>query len=129
MIALDTNVVVRYLVQDDDAQLRAVLRMLSRKGAAYYLCDLVLSETDWVLRSLYDWTAAQVAEAFARLTTVHNLVFENESRLRSALRALRDGASGMLMKPFTADEFGREVTAALERARIRHDLDPLATHL
>ncbi len=92
MIALDTNVVVRYLVQDDDAQLRAVLRMLSRKGAAYYLCDLVLSETDWVLRSLYDWTAAQVAEAFARLTTVHNLVFENESRLRSALRALRDGA-------------------------------------
>ena len=41
---------------------------------------------------LLDGLAPQVAEAFARLTTVHNLVFENESRLRSALRALRDGA-------------------------------------
>lgn len=92
MIALDTNVLVRYLVQDDEVQFRAVLRLLNRKNATFYLCDLVLTETDWVLRSLYGWTPAEVAEALARLTTIHNLVFEDESRLRSALRALREGA-------------------------------------
>jgi putative two-component system response regulator len=49
------------------------------------------------------------------------IVATGHASLDNAIRALRDGASGMLIKPFTADEFGQEVTAALERARIRHD--------
>lgn len=92
MTALDTNVLVRYLTQDDDAQFRKVLQMLNRKRSVFFVCDLVLAETDWVLRSLYDWSGKEVAEAFARLTTIHNLTFENEARLRSSLKALREGA-------------------------------------
>ena len=92
MTALDTNVLVRYLAQDDEAQFRAVLRLLNRKGATFLLCDLVLAETDWVLRSLYDWTAVEIAESFARLTAIHNLGFEDEARLRASLRAVREGA-------------------------------------
>jgi predicted nucleic-acid-binding protein len=92
MTALDTNVLVRYLAQDDDAQFQKVLQMLNRKEAAFFVCDLVLVETDWVLRSLYDWTGGEVADAFARLTTIHNLAFENETRLRASLKALREGA-------------------------------------
>lgn len=92
MTALDTNVLVRYLVQDDAAQFQKVLQMLNRKRAVFFVCDLVLAETDWVLRSLYDWSSQEVADAFARLTTIHNLTFENEARLRSSLKALRDGA-------------------------------------
>ncbi len=92
MTALDTNVLVRYLAQDDDAQLQRVLQMLNRKRAVFFVCDLVLAETDWVLRSLYDWSGIEVADAFARLTTIHNLTFENEVRLRSSLKALREGA-------------------------------------
>ena len=56
------------------------------------MCDLVLVETDWVLRSLYEWTGSEVAEAFALLATIQNLSFENESRLRASLKALREGA-------------------------------------
>lgn len=41
---------------------------------------------------LYDWTGSAVADACARLTTPHNLIFENEARLRSSLKALREGA-------------------------------------
>lgn len=92
MTALDTNVLVRYLAQDDGPQFRAVLRLLNRKGATFFVADLVLAETDWVLRDLYDWTAADVAENFARLTTIHNLVFEDEARLRASLHAIRAGA-------------------------------------
>lgn len=92
MTALDTNVLIRYLAQDDDAQFRMVLQMLNRKRAIFFVCDLVLAETDWVLRSLYDWTGKEVADAFSRLTTIHNLTFENETRLRASLNALRGGA-------------------------------------
>jgi len=49
------------------------------------------------------------------------IVATGHASLDNAIRALRDGASGMLIKPFTADEFAAEVTSALDRARIRHD--------
>jgi len=92
MTALDTNVLVRFLAQNEDTQFRKVLQMLNRKRATFFVCDLVLAETDWVLRSLYAWSGEEVADAFARLTTIHNLTFENETRLRSSLKALREGA-------------------------------------
>lgn len=92
MIALDTNIIVRYLAQDDETQFRAVLRLLIRKGQSYFVADLALAEADWVLRNLYQWTHAEVADSFARLTTIPNLIFEDETRLRASLHAVRKGA-------------------------------------
>lgn len=92
MTGLDTNVLVRYLAQDDEPQLRSVLTLLLKKGATFFVPDLVLVETDWVLSTLYEWTPEEVAEAFGRLLNVHNLTFENEGRIRAALRAMRQGA-------------------------------------
>jgi predicted nucleic-acid-binding protein len=92
MIGLDTNVLVRYLAQDDEEQLKQVLALVLKKGAAFFVPDLVLVETDWVLSSLYQWTPDEIAEAFGRLLTVHNLIFQDEGRIRGALRAVRLGA-------------------------------------
>lgn len=92
MIGLDTNVLVRYLTRDDEPQYRATLKRLSRKGATFFVPDLVLVETDWVLTSLYDWTRNEIADAFARLLQVHNLQFEDEDRIRYSLGAVRRGA-------------------------------------
>ena len=92
MIALDTNILVRYLVQDDEGQLLKVLQLLNRKRATFFVCDLVLVEASWVLRDAYHWTGDDVADAFARLATIPNLAFENENRLRASLNALREGA-------------------------------------
>lgn len=92
MIGLDTNVLVRYLAQDDEEQLRASLATLLKKSATFFVPDLVLVEVDWVLTSLYNWTPDEVAETFGRLLTVHNLIFEDEGRIRGALRAMRQGA-------------------------------------
>ena len=92
MTGLDTNALVRYLVQDDEEQLRAVLALLLKKNATFFVPDLVLVETDWVLASLYQWSAEEIVEAIGRLLTVHNLAFEDEGRIRSALRAMRQGA-------------------------------------
>lgn len=92
MIGIDTNVLVRYLAQDDEDQLRLVLAMLLKKKATFFVPDLVLVETQWVLTALYDWSIDEVADAFGRLLGVHNLIFEDEGRIRAALRAVRQGA-------------------------------------
>ncbi len=92
MTGLDTNVLVRYLTRDDESQFRAVMKLLCRQGATFFVCDQVLAELDWVLSSLYDCTRDAIAESLARLLTVHNLEFEDETRVRSALRAVRQGA-------------------------------------
>ena len=92
MIALDTNILVRYLAQDDEGLLIKVLQLLNRKRATFFVCDLVLVEASWVLRDGYCWTGDDVADAFVRLATIPNLVFENENRLRASLKALREGA-------------------------------------
>jgi predicted nucleic-acid-binding protein len=92
MTGLDTNTLVRYLEQDDEEQLRLVLNLLNKKGAVFFVPDLVLVEMDWVLTKVYEWTRSEIAEAIGRLLTVHNLVFEDEGRLRWALQFMRAGA-------------------------------------
>jgi response regulator RpfG family c-di-GMP phosphodiesterase len=62
---------------------------------------------------------AFLAEIRARDPEVPVVVATGHASLENAIRALRDGASGMLMKPFTAAEFQAEVRNALERSRTR----------
>ena len=92
MIGLDTNILVRYLTQDDENQFRRVLKLLSTKGSLFYLSDLVLVETFWALKIIYDWDPNEIADVLGNLTSVHNLIFENEARLLASLRAVRLGA-------------------------------------
>jgi putative two-component system response regulator len=49
------------------------------------------------------------------------IVATGQATLDTAIAVLREGASGMLVKPFTAEEFDGELRAVLERARIHHD--------
>jgi predicted nucleic-acid-binding protein len=92
MIGLDTSQLVRYLTQDDQEQFRSVMTLLCRKGAWFFVPDLVLVELDWVLTAVYGWSKTQVADALTKILTVHNLSFADEGRLRTALRAVRRGA-------------------------------------
>ena len=62
---------------------------------------------------------AFLAAIRARDPEVPVIVATGNASLDSAMRALRNGASGMLLKPFTGEEFQTEVRNALERSRIR----------
>jgi putative two-component system response regulator len=64
---------------------------------------------------------AFLAEVRSRDPQVPVIVATGHASLDNAIRALRDGASGMLIKPFTGEEFSAEVANALQRARLRHD--------
>lgn len=91
MIGLDTNVLVRYLTRDDEAQYCATMKLLNRKAAQFFIADLVLVETNRVLSSVYDWSSDEIADPFARLLQIHNLQFEDEDRIRKSLGAVSRG--------------------------------------
>ncbi len=87
-IAIDTNVLVRLLVRDDEAQFQAARRLVAQAEAAGEPLLIVLGallETEWVLRSRYRLDKASIATAFAQLLEADGIVFEHEPTVEEAL--------------------------------------------
>ena len=70
MTALDTNVIVRYLVGDHPEQAEAARVLLEGliPGNPGFICREVVMEVGWVLERAYRFTRAQIAEALMDLT-------------------------------------------------------------
>lgn len=93
MLGLDTNVLVRYLVRDDQRQFEKARRLLKResnKGEPVLVSLLVLLETEWVLRSRYEFSKAEILSTFSTLLDVADLAFEDESSIEQALYSWKD---------------------------------------
>lgn len=71
MLAVDTNVVVRYLLNDDRAQATRARKLIDANDI--FVSKTVFLETEWVLRSLYDFAPERIVAAlrgFAGLPTI-----------------------------------------------------------
>jgi len=93
MVGLDTNVLVRFLIRDDESQFARSRRLIQRgaaRGEPVLLCLLVLLETEWVLRSRYDLAKSEIAAAFSALLESSELVFEDEASVEQALYLWKD---------------------------------------
>lgn len=93
MIGLDTNVLVRFLVRDEEAQYEKARRLIQReagRGERVLISLLVLLETEWVLRSRYGLAKADIASAFSGLLDASELIFEDESAIEQALFMWKD---------------------------------------
>ena len=119
-------------VDDEPGLLRLVARLLERMDldvstAPSPTAALALFDTEHFDLVVTDIRMpgmdghAFLAEIRTRDPQIPVIVATGHASLDNAIRALRDGASGMLIKPFTAEEFETEITNALQRARIRHD--------
>jgi len=89
MLAIDTNLIVRYLTGDDREQ-AAQARVLIDANQVF-VSTTVLLETEWVLRSVFDYAAPLIAQrlrAFAGLPTVTT---EDAAGAAHALDWLEDG--------------------------------------
>ena len=94
MIGLDTNVVLRYLLQDDPAQShranRIFERQLSEQNPGFI--DLVcVLEIVWVLRSLLKQTPTEIAGHVEHLLAADTLQVQNELQVFEAAYALKRG--------------------------------------
>jgi predicted nucleic-acid-binding protein len=89
MLAVDTNVLVRYLTADDPAQSARAQALID--GHETYIGITVLIETEWVLRSGYGYPLARIANAFRILAGSPNIVLEDSNTVSQALEWLDMG--------------------------------------
>ena len=89
MIGLDTNVVIRYLTQDDPKQSAVATRLMEKTLSADepgFISLVVLAEVVWVLVSLYSVDRAGVAEVVSGLLTTEQLRVESAELVWRAKR-------------------------------------------
>jgi predicted nucleic-acid-binding protein len=96
MLGIDTNVLVRFLVRDEEAQFEKARKLLKRElatGKRVFINQLVLLETEWVLRSRYGLSKTQLIETISGLLDALDVQFEDESAVEEALFIWRDSAA------------------------------------
>jgi predicted nucleic-acid-binding protein len=93
MLGVDTNVLVRFLVRDDEVQFEKARKLIKREIAAgrrVFVSQLVLLETEWVLRSRYSLPKNLIIEAISGLLDATDVRFEDEPAIEEALFIWKD---------------------------------------
>jgi predicted nucleic-acid-binding protein len=90
MASLDTNVLVRYLLDDianepQSALAKKLLRSAVQAGDTLYIPITVMLELEWVLRSNFKLSKTQVTATLSSLLACSELSFESEAALEVAL--------------------------------------------
>ena len=91
MIALDTNVLVRLITGDDPVQAREIEVYLEKTEGPFLIPDLVMGELAWVLQRRYGFRRTEVGDVLLALLNRRDVVFEDEERVRVAVRSFIEG--------------------------------------
>lgn len=116
MIGLDTNVLVRYIMQDDARQsLKATKLLESLTVDEPGFVPLVsVVELGWVLSSCYDLDREQVAQAFELLLRTKTVVVDRADEVMKALRVFKassaDFADCLIERTAASAGCGRTMT-------------------
>ena len=94
MIGLDTNVVVRYLVQDDPIQLPKATQTIERRlteDEPGFITLVTMVEIVWVLDRSYGLSDQEIAQTIERMLQSDTLLIQNEQEVFTAMMALKSG--------------------------------------
>ena len=94
MIAVDTNVLARYLLRGDvrqHARATALFERARAKGEAVFVSDVVLCELVWVLARRYGIPRPTIVATLSELLRTRELAFSATDRLTRALKAFDAG--------------------------------------
>jgi predicted nucleic-acid-binding protein len=83
MLAIDTNLVVRYLIADEPRQSARARSLID--GQDVFVCTTVLLETEWVLRSVYGLAASDVSRALRAFAGLRGVRMEEPAAVTQAL--------------------------------------------
>ena len=96
MIGIDTNVLVRYLVQDDpeqSAQSTLLIEQECNLSSPGCLSNIVLCELVWVLTGAYKYDKNLVIEVMEQILVTTELLVENENVVRKAINDYKIGSA------------------------------------
>ena len=93
MIGLDTNVLVRYIMQDDPKQSPKAVELIETLNADNpgFISLVSIVELYWVLTSSYDLTGQQVKQALEVLLRTKQIIVDRADQVLRALRVFDDG--------------------------------------
>lgn len=126
MTALDTNVLVRFLVEDDVSQSTRAAALIGEAVAAderLYVSDVVLCELVWVLSAAYGFRRAEISAVLAELTRARHLRFDSSDRIARCVRAYREGRGDFadyIIREHARDA-GYDEVATFDRVLLKSD--------
>jgi predicted nucleic-acid-binding protein len=95
VIGIDTNVLIRYLVQDESFQARKATALIERRLSEAnpgFLSTVVMAEAAWVLERSYGLGNEQIANIFERILQSAVFVVERDEEVSLATSMLKEGA-------------------------------------
>jgi predicted nucleic-acid-binding protein len=96
MIALDTNVIARFYVDDPSDPQAVIQRPIARKvfeeGKALFVPITVVLELEWVMRAFYGFSSAQFVKVVRHLAGLPHVTLDSAP---TVLAALQDHADGL----------------------------------
>ena len=95
MTGIDTNVLVRYLVQDDPEQAKKATRFITNECSSEdlgFVNRIVLCELVWVLETAYGYAREKVALALQKILRTVQFEIEDHQEAWSSFREYQDGA-------------------------------------
>lgn len=126
MKAIDTNVLVRFLVNDDPAQAQQARQLFSaaeQQRVIYFVPLLVVLESIWVLESAYQVGRNELIEAFSDLLLLPVLEFEQREAVQAMLQAARTDSLDLpdLLIAKSALRNGCECVVTFDKKAARND--------
>jgi predicted nucleic-acid-binding protein len=124
MIGLDTNILVRYLTQDDPLQSGKATDLIERRlteEAPGFVSVVAMAEIAWVLEHAYHLADGDIAEAIERILQADALVVESEQEVFIAMTALQEGRGTFAdaLIGALADKAGCSQTLTFDRKALR----------
>jgi len=127
MIGLDTNVLVRYIVRDDEKQSAAATRLIEAKCTTDNpgrVSSIVLCELAWVLTRGYGYSRAMVGRVIRRILSVQELQAERPELAWQAVRLFEQGRADFadFLIGLSNRENKAEVTYTFDTKAVESDL-------
>jgi len=92
MIGLDTNILVRYLTQDDPGQSRKATHEIEKArsaGQTFFIADIILCELVWVLETAYGYDRKEIVPVLENILRTKQFKFDNKDLLWKSLAGYR----------------------------------------
>lgn len=127
MIAIDTNILVRYITQDDQQQAEAAENLLAtynNKPQSIFINNIVLCEFIWVLEKGYKYTQQQISSTIRIILSTEEFAFEYHNVLWLALEEYElkntDFSDSLISK--LNHNLGYKQTFSFDKSAIKNNL-------
>ena len=124
MIGLDTNVLIRYLVQDDEAQAARAAALIEdavQRGEAFFVTQIVLCEVVWVLKAAYGRDRAEIAKTLSAVIRTAQFAIQEPALVHRSLTSYERGPADFAdcLLAEQAVEAGCEWIATFDKGLVR----------